>query len=223
MARKLSVAILFALVACCGSQSVQELSGRVAASLSHRESCARIASVQYLSDGVLVRLPDAALFKTNQTEFTECGQFVLTSVIQSMLDPRMMRVAIEQANLSPAFSSLSRERAESLKTTFSSFGFAGDQPSVALDPASKESAATWGIRLAVTTPVSPVAGPTTVTRADGTYRVTRRVTGTAAAARQAWCDSPGQPAITIANGQSTFRVRHPNVPGNPTLSLLASA
>ncbi len=223
MPRNLTVATIFAVAACSGSQPVQELSDRVAAPLSHRESCAHIASVQYLSDSVLVRIPDAALFKTNQTKLTECGQFVLTSLIQSMLDPRMMRVAIEQANLSPAFSSLSRERAEVLKTTFSHVGFAADQPPVVLDPASKESAGAWGIRLAVATPMLPVATPTTVTLFDGSYRVTLHVTGTATAAKgQDWCDSPGQPVITITNGQLTFLVPHPNVPGNPTLSLVAS-
>jgi hypothetical protein len=87
----------------------------------------------------------------NQTELTECGQFVLTSVTESMLDPKMMQVVIEQANPSPALSSLPRERAEMLKTMLSHVGFTADQPALVLDPASKELAGRWAIRLAVTT------------------------------------------------------------------------
>jgi hypothetical protein len=31
-----------------------------------------------------------------------------------------------------------------------------------------------------------------------------------------WCETPGQPTVTVANGQFTYAVPHPNVPGNPT-------
>ena len=59
-----------------------------------------------------------------------------------------------------------------------------------------------------------------VTAFDGTYRSTIRVTK--GFGQTSWCDSPGQPVITVANGQFSYAVPHPNVPGNPTPSYLAT-
>jgi hypothetical protein len=56
--------------------------------------------------------------------------------------------------------------------------------------------------------------PTTppVTAFDGTYRDTIRSIGVAGAAEgSSWCDTPGQPIITVQNGQFTYTVPHPNV------------
>jgi hypothetical protein len=56
-----------------------------------------------------------------------------------------------------------------------------------------------------------------VTAFDGSYQTTIRVTSTAAAAQGTdWCMTPGQPVITVANGQFGYAVPHPNAPGNPT-------
>jgi hypothetical protein len=45
---------------------------------------------------------------------------------------------------------------------------------------------------------------TSVTAFDGSYRTTIRVTGTSAAAQGTnWCDTQGQPVVTVANGQFT--------------------
>lgn len=68
------------------------------------------------------------------------------------------------------------------------------------------------------------APPTaSVTTFDGSYRTTIRVTSAAAAASGTnWCDTPGQPVITVANGQFSYAVPHPNVPGTMTTSFLAT-
>jgi len=59
--------------------------------------------------------------------------------------------------------------------------------------------------------------PTPVTSFDGAYRNTiRSVRSFGADQAAAWCDSPGQPLITIQNGQFSYAVPHPNVPGNAT-------
>src|SRR5262249_54043794 len=61
---------------------------------------------------------------------------------------------------------------------------------------------------AATAPVTPF---------DGSYRVTLRSTGAATAAgTTSWCASPGQPTIAVSNGQFSYAVPHPNVPGNAT-------
>jgi hypothetical protein len=59
-----------------------------------------------------------------------------------------------------------------------------------------------------------------VTAFDGTYRSTIRVTK--GVGQTSWCDTPGQPVITVANGQFNYTMSHPNVPGNPTPSYPAT-
>ena len=58
--------------------------------------------------------------------------------------------------------------------------------------------------------------PPPVTAFDGTFRGTIRSTHSLVAAETSWCDTPGQPAITVANGQFTYATPHPELPGNPT-------
>jgi len=58
---------------------------------------------------------------------------------------------------------------------------------------------------------------TTVTAFDGSYLTTIRSTGSTTAAQgTSWCVSPGQPTITVTNGQFSYAVPHPNVPGDAT-------
>jgi len=59
--------------------------------------------------------------------------------------------------------------------------------------------------------------PPPVTTFDGSYRATLTATGSfGSAQRNIWCDSPGQARLTVANGEFSYTVPHPNVPGNPT-------
>ena len=37
-----------------------------------------------------------------------------------------------------------------------------------------------------------------------------------------WCQTPGQPIVTISNGQFSYTVPHPNVPGDPSPTFQAS-
>jgi hypothetical protein len=62
-----------------------------------------------------------------------------------------------------------------------------------------------------------------VTSFDGSYRNTIRLISSAGAAEgTVWCDSPGQPIITVANGQFSYDVPHPNVPGDATSNVQAT-
>jgi hypothetical protein len=62
-----------------------------------------------------------------------------------------------------------------------------------------------------------------VTSFDGSYGNTIRVIRSAGAAEgTVWCDSPGQPIVTVANGQFSYTVPHPNVPGDATSSVQAT-
>jgi hypothetical protein len=85
---------------------------------------------------------------------------------------------------------------------------------------------TWTVYLALL--VSGCAGsmgtmhsglppPPHVTSFDGSYRNTIHVTDSFGVAQTtSWCDSPGQHIITVANGQFSYAVPHPNVPGQAT-------
>jgi len=62
-----------------------------------------------------------------------------------------------------------------------------------------------------------------VTSFDGTYRSTIRITFASDEVKgTAWCVTPGQPVITIANGQFSYTVSHPNAPGNPAPTFQAT-
>ena len=59
--------------------------------------------------------------------------------------------------------------------------------------------------------------PPPITSFDGAYRTTIRVANSFGVAQTTtWCESPGQPIVTIANGQFVYAVPHPNVPGEAT-------
>jgi hypothetical protein len=70
----------------------------------------------------------------------------------------------------------------------------------------------------------PSPSPPPVTSFDGSYRNTIRVTGSFGSGKDVsgWCASPGQPIITIANGQFSYAVAHPNVPGSATATFIAT-
>ena len=53
---------------------------------------------------------------------------------------------------------------------------------------------------------------------DGSYANTLRLAQSFGGGKDVneWCTSPGQPLITVENGQFTYSVSHPNVPGNAT-------
>ena len=62
-----------------------------------------------------------------------------------------------------------------------------------------------------------------VTSFDGAYQSTIRVTSSAETTKgTSWCDSPGQPVVTVASGRFSYAVPHPNVPGNPAPSYPAT-
>jgi hypothetical protein len=73
-------------------------------------------------------------------------------------------------------------------------------------------------------PLRPVAKPAAaITTYDGTYRTALRSTNsTRAALGSSWCDAPSEDVATVAGGDLTYSVPHPNVPGNPTPSFEAT-
>jgi hypothetical protein len=69
-------------------------------------------------------------------------------------------------------------------------------------------------------PMGTIHGETaksSVTSFDGSYQTTIHITNIAPEAKGSnWCETPGQPTITVTNGQFSYAVPHPNVPANIT-------
>jgi hypothetical protein len=66
--------------------------------------------------------------------------------------------------------------------------------------------------------INPGPAPTPPSAAfDGFYRSSIRITGGSASAQgQGWCQTPGQPVINVRDGEFSYALPHPNVPGGPT-------
>ena len=146
-----SVTMLSALLlaACSERPAVQVLDDRVTASMSPSQPCNRPTSVEYLPNGARISIPDTALFTVGRTDLSPCGQYAVASVVEAMLDPRIMQVVIEPGgdiNAPDAF--LPRERVGVLRASFSNPGFLPTQPAVLVQPAAVPSRV-WGIVLAI--------------------------------------------------------------------------
>ena len=75
-------------------------------------------------------------------------------------------------------------------------------------------------------PMGPIRSdpppPPPVTSFDGSYRTKIRSIDTPATENTIWCNTSGQEVVTVVNGQFSFTVPHPDVPGNPTPALSAT-
>jgi hypothetical protein len=75
-------------------------------------------------------------------------------------------------------------------------------------------------------PMGPIRSepppPPPVTSFDGSYRTTIRSIDTPATENTVWCNTPGQEVVTVVNGQFSYAVQHPDVPGDPTPALPAT-
>jgi hypothetical protein len=64
--------------------------------------------------------------------------------------------------------------------------------------------------------------PPPVTSFDGSYRSTIQNTHPFVGQMNTWCDTPGQPLITVESGQFTYTLPHPNVSVNLDLAFPAT-
>jgi hypothetical protein len=137
------------LAACSEPPAAQVLDSRVTVSMSPVQPCNRPASVEYLPTGARIRIPDTALFTVGRTDLSECGRYAVASVVEAMLNPRIMQVVIEPgSDINDPDAFLPRERVGSLKASLSNPGFAPTQPPVLVQPAAVPSRV-WGIVLTI--------------------------------------------------------------------------
>ena len=144
------VAALLVVGACTEPSSTQLLQSRVTTSLNPAQACNRQTSVEYLPTGARVRIPDTSLFVIGKTEVSDCGRYVLGSVVEAMLDPRIMQVTIEPGgDVKAPDAYLPRERAGTVAGLLSNVGFVPGQPPVVVQSAPVQSSGIWGVVLAV--------------------------------------------------------------------------
>jgi hypothetical protein len=142
--------ILLALAACSEPSSTQILSSRIPARLNQTVSCNRPVSVEFLQDGARILLPETSLFLIGRTDLSPCGQYVLASVTQAMLDPRIMQVVIEpQSDANAPASVFALQRADTVQKALSNVGFTQRQPPVLIQSAPVSSPGALGIVLSV--------------------------------------------------------------------------
>jgi hypothetical protein len=142
--------ILLALGACSEPSSTQLLSSRVPARLNQTVPCNRPVSVEFLPDGARIRLPETSLFLIGRTDLSPCGQFVLASVTEALLDPRIMQVVIEpQSSVNTPASVFALQRADTVQKALSNVGFTQRQPPVLVQAAPTPSPGALGILLSV--------------------------------------------------------------------------
>jgi hypothetical protein len=150
MMRTYIPAILLALGACSGQSSTQVLSSRISAGLDQTMPCNRPADIEFLQDGATIRFPETMLFLTGRTDLSPCGRYALASVIQAMLDPRIMQVVIEpQSSAAASPSEFALLRAATVQRTLSHVAFTQGQPPVLVQPALTPSPGLLGIVLSI--------------------------------------------------------------------------
>src|SRR5689334_14764287 len=93
--RKYMLTALLLLTACSGPPRPQVLAHRLAETMTLQKPCTGQAGIEYLPNGARITLPDTELFLVGRTDISPCGQYALASVVEAMLDPRIMQIVIE--------------------------------------------------------------------------------------------------------------------------------
>jgi hypothetical protein len=95
---------LWVVAACTGSgpaQTRRDLDTRMAVGLTPDIAAGR-ATLRQSADGISVTLADQKLFAAGGNDLNDAGQQVLTRVIQALLDPALMRIAVAGPATTPA-------------------------------------------------------------------------------------------------------------------------
>ncbi len=131
-----TLAALLLLGACSEPSNTQVIQNRATAIRIPSQTCNPMQVIEYLPDGVRIRLADTGLIYIGRPDLSDCGRLALGIVVVAMLNPRLMQVLVEPGgviNMRVAF--LLRERAASVQALFTIVGFTGTQPPVLVQPA----------------------------------------------------------------------------------------
>lgn len=101
-----------ALAGCSGSGthfSARHLDHRLSSQMS-QPVAAHQAAVARLPDGAQVRLSEASLFQSGSSELSADGTSAVSSLAESLLDPRLMQVDVAGAPDTPSYLQTQREQ-----------------------------------------------------------------------------------------------------------------
>jgi hypothetical protein len=101
------------LLAGCASgpdQATEDLGNRLRGELAPEISDGR-ASVAQLQNGARVVLTDQALFPRGGAALDDKGRYVLASVVEGLLDPRLLQIEVAEAAGTPAYLRAARTEA----------------------------------------------------------------------------------------------------------------
>jgi flagellar motor protein MotB len=111
------------LAAACSSspveRSAQELGYRLQAHLAP-DIAGGGAVLEQLPDGARVTLGEQALFPSGSTELDDKGRYVLASVIEALLAPRLLRIEVAESGTGPV--GLQAARAQAVTRYFEEYG-----------------------------------------------------------------------------------------------------
>jgi hypothetical protein len=146
------LATLLALAACAQPSNTATLQSRADLRLTQAEPCNRMATIEYLPDGVRFQVPQAALFVPGSTNLNDCGRYTLSSMMEAMLDPALIQVIIEpDPEYLTAGYILPQQRAETVRAFFTDAGFTRRQPPVLVQPATTQSTGALWITMSTAT------------------------------------------------------------------------
>ena len=84
-----------------GRSAQEDLNDRMQSALAPDIVAGRV-TLQHLPDGASVTLADQTLFAADGKDLNDAGRDVLTAVIQSLVDPNLLHIAVAEPAMTPA-------------------------------------------------------------------------------------------------------------------------
>jgi hypothetical protein len=118
--RAILLGSLLLTAACSSGTPTPDLNARLQARLAPQIATNQ-AAVQQLPDGSQVLLIDQSLFADGGAQLNDKGQYILASVIEGLLEPRLLRIEITDQ---PTSAYLQNARIQAVTQYFADYGLA---------------------------------------------------------------------------------------------------
>ncbi len=112
---------LLLMAACSSGSPTQDLNTRLQASLTQQIATTE-AALQPLPDGSQVIIIDQSLFVAGGANLSDKGQYILASVIEGLIDPRLLRIEIAESPGTAPY--LQTARVQAVTEYFGDYGLA---------------------------------------------------------------------------------------------------
>jgi hypothetical protein len=112
---------LLLMAACSSGSPTQDLNARLQMQLAP-QIATNEAALQPLPDGSQVLLIDESLFAAGGAQLNDKGQYILASVIEGLIDPRLLRIEVADSPGTAAY--LQSARVQAVTEYFADYGLA---------------------------------------------------------------------------------------------------